>query len=468
MSSDPLPLGVFANSGKAMDAPSKADITALALRKNPAKPPPDGPDLGAISEVDAQDLADAGWGVIFGAGATADIRARLEPLIDSRRKEASSRKERRFRVFADDKAPLKDESAAAWVARHGAATGFPVDPDKGVPYYLLIVASPEDISFEFQYALDMDWAVGRLWFDEVDDFSRYVQKLCDYERRVDWLTPRFVVFAPEHELDDATTRFVSSVAEPLAADGGRGPLGASLNYLLEPKIGWQARKAAFADLLSGANRPSVLFTGGHGVACEFNSPDDTARQRAIQGALVCADWPNAGALAEDHWFGADDLGSAADLSGLVHFCFACYGGGVPERDDFSQVDHAPRRIAERPFIARLPQKLLARGALAVVAHVDRAWSYSFRNMKGGTQEQGFRDALFRILRGDRLGEALDGFNARWTKLTAELHPVYVKWNNGEPGNDEALADLLVATHDARNYFVLGDPAVRARRRTDVT
>jgi len=459
-----LPLGVFANSGKAMGAPSEADFAALALRVQPAKPPMAGPHLGATSEVDAQDLADAGWGIIFGASVSADIRARLEPLISARRKEASSRQERRFRIFADASAPRKDESAAAWVGRHGAAIGFPVDPDKGVPYYLLIVASPEEISFEFQYALDMDWAVGRLWFDASEDFSRYAQKLCEYERRSDLLTPRFVVFAPEHELDDATTRFVSGVAEPLSADSGRGPLGGSLNYLLEPRLGFRATKAELASLLVGAARPSVLFTGGHGVACEFNGPDDSARQRAIQGALVCADWPNAGVLDESHWFGAGDLDSAADLSGLIHFCFACYGGGVPESDDFSQVDRAPRRIAERPFIALLPQKLLAQGALAVVAHVDRAWSYSFKSMNGGTQEQGFRDALYRILRGDRLGDALDAFNVKWTKLTADLHPVFVRWNNGEPGNERDLANLLVAAHDARNYIVLGDPAVRARRK----
>jgi hypothetical protein len=37
-----------------------------------------------------------------------------------------------------------------------------------VPFYLLLVASPEEIPFEFQYLLDIYGDVGQLRFDDPD------------------------------------------------------------------------------------------------------------------------------------------------------------------------------------------------------------------------------------------------------------------------------------------------------------
>ena len=44
------------------------------------------------------------------------------------------------------------------------------------------------------------------------------------------------------------------------------------------------------------------------------------------------------------------------------------------------------------MVAGFPQKMLASGALAVVAHIDRAWSYSFQVGRGAPQVQGSRRA----------------------------------------------------------------------------
>src|SRR5262249_9112880 len=113
--------------------------------------------------------------------------------------------------------------------------------------------------------------------------------------------------------------------------------------------------------------------------------------------------------------------------------------------------------------ARLPQRMLASGALAIVAHIDRAWSYSFQVGRSAPQIQEFRDVMVRVMKGERIGQCTDQFNLRWTVLSAELADA-LRQQQVLPGqvSDAALANRWVARDDARNYVTLGDPAVRLR------
>jgi hypothetical protein len=101
------------------------------------------------------------------------------------------------------------------------------------------------------------------------------------------------------------------------------------------------------------------------------------------------------------------------------------------------------------------------GALAVLAHVDRAWSYSFGSGKT-PQTQGFRDVLGRIMHGDRLGQATDQFNIRWAALSTELSEMLNQMQLGLQVDARSLATQWVARDDARNYVLFGDPSVRLR------
>lgn len=417
---------------------------------------------GVREGVDAGNLSQAGWGVIFAFGdpEVDAIREALQPLLQLRQAQVGDF----FRIFTGPNAYRPGESKTDFLQRHGIGSGA-VDPAKGVPYYLLLVGNPESIPYEFQYQLDVQFAVGRLDLDTLDEYSHYAQ--C-------------VVAAETGQIERPRRAAFFSVANP-----DDGATAATQQYLIQPLLeaitrqqpGWEvashltesATHAQLEQLLGGAQTPALLFTASHGV--EF--PQGDARQRLHQGALLCQDWPGPeawrgqGAIPEDYYFAGDHLASSAAPGGMVTFHFACYGGGTPQYYDFADAEGRERyAITERPFVANLPKKLLGHahgGALAVVSHVDRAWSYSFRSGVGErTQAQTtvFESALLRLMKGEPLGWALEFFNERYAELATVLNDRIRLSNAGIKLDPGELMRTWTETSDARNYVILGDPAVR--------
>lgn len=465
------PFGVAADTGRPLPDLSDAAIEAMLSREEKPAPEsvvlserasPAGTSFAVEGGVDPSDLSQAGWGVMFAANVSQDIKIALQPLLDHRKSNGASP----FVVYDGPTTFRARDTATTWLSRQGVRLDI-VNPDAGVPFYLLIVGSPEAIPFEFQYLLDLYWGVGRLWFERADDFRRYAESVVAYETAPSVPTTRQVaLFAPEHDFDAATQLFTRHVAKPMAEGQGTTPvpIGARQKFKLQTFFGEQATKATLTRLLQGdinGGPPSLLFSGGHGMAFEPTDP----RQLETQGALVCQDWGGHGSITKDHWFAASDMPANARVHGLIHFLFACHGGGCPTLDNFDRMNDAPKTIAPRPFFSRLPQALLAHqngGALAVLAHIERAWAYSFQGDKGGSQIMGFRDVIGRLLRGERIGQATDAFNIRWAALSTMLAELHVDLQHGADVPLKTLGRLWVARDDARNFMILGDPAVRLR------
>jgi Peptidase family C25 len=410
--------------------------------------------LGVMEGIDAKRLDQAGWGVIFTHGADPAVREALAPLLDLRREQAGDR----FKIYEGSGGYQPGEAKGKFLARYGMGPG-PANPEK-VPYYLLLVGSPEQIPYRFQSQLDVQYAVGRLHFDRVEDYAHYARSVVAAETGKVELPRRVSFFSVENADDFATQLSTGSLVEPLLT----GLSKARPDWQMSTFLREGATKANLSRLLGGGETPALLFTSSHGM--EF--PLDDPRQRPHQGALLCGDWPGPeawrDAIPQDFYFAGDDVTAEASLHGLMTFHFACYGAGTPRLDDFAQQAFKERSaIAPEAFLSALPTRLLSHprgGALAVIGHVERAWSYSFEWEGASAQTTVFESALRCLLDGRPVGMAMEYLNARYAELSTMLADQLEETEAGAVTDPYELAGLWTANNDARGYAILGDPAVR--------
>ena len=408
---------------------------------------------------DPKILSQSGWGIIFAKDADPAIKEALSDLIQLRREQAGSL----FRIYEDKLSYQPGESKVDFLRKRNAATFGRVIPEQ-MPYYLLIVGSPRHIPYSFQYQLDVQYAVGRIHFETLQEYANYASSVVAAETGKVKLPRQIKLFGVANPDDKATELSCQRLIQPVLTDLQSDHPGWQVTAFVRE----QATKAQLKALLGGEQTPALLFAASHGMEFPFGD----ARQIPQQGALLCQDWPGPknhhGPIPQDFYLAGDDIEDNANLLGLIAMYFACYGAGTPLMDEFSKQAFKDRgQIAPYPFLAGLPTRLLGHprgGALAVVGHIERAWGYSFAwpGARAQKQTQTFEDAFKRLLAGHPVGSAFEFFNERYAEIATALShelteidevPTY-KYDPHE------LAGLWTANNDARDYLVLGDPAVR--------
>jgi Peptidase family C25 len=460
--------------------------------------------LGTVIGVDQNKIAEARWAAVVHAQEDVAILQALWPLIQHRMRQMGF-STLDFNFQSSDATcgdwinrhtdgftrTLKDnwgevppvllvrpgERITDWLTRYGVSQA-PVDPTLGVPFYLMLVArpgplTPTDQAFiplNFQYELDMFWGVGRLIFSDADGrhrldaYQAYAEQVVAWESRPDAaarLRKEIAFFGTRHEDDNSTRRSADELVSPLIAWSKTSKLTTAKGIGQSVYLGDDATRSNLEHVLSASTPPALLFTASHGIGLPISDP---ARLVLNQGALVTADF-EFGKIKREHWLAGEDLDGMANanLEGMIAFLFACYSAGCPQQDEFIFDTNKQRPIiAPFPFIAQLPQRMLAKGALAVLGHVERAWTFSFTGTEASStsQIQPFQDVLGRLLQGMPAGSATDQFNviqgARSLTLTQEIEENTL----GAKIDPQRLSRLWMSRNDARNYVLLGDPAVR--------
>lgn len=414
---------------------------------------------GLVADVDPQRLDEAGWGLVMAEGADERFGARhgrtlrgvLAALCSLREEEAGA-------LYRGNLIYRAGERAADFLRRYGVRLEDPVGAGaRKVPYYLLLVGGPDEIPYAVQFELDIQYAVGRICFDDPEAYVAYAGAVVAARRGRTRRSRQVTFFAVENPGDVPTARAADELVRPLAAS------------LTERRTAWQVRtlagvqadRAQLIGLLRGAELPALLFTSSHGVGFACGHPS----QADLQGALVCQDWPgpHGAALSREHYFAAADLGDDAQVGGLVAFLFACYGAGTPRYDSFARDDLGrPLQIAPAPLVSRLPQRLLGHpngAALAAVGHVDRAWTHSFSDGVIPEPQIGvFYSLVQELLDGARLGAAMELFGQRYAALGARMADLWEAASEGVACDE--LGSVWRAKNDARNFVVFGDPAIQ--------
>jgi hypothetical protein len=330
-----------------------------------------------------------------------------------------------------------------------------------VPFYLLVVGCPEKIPFGFCRELSVEYAIGLLSFDTPEEYAAYAAGVVAAESSgVKPRSRRVTFFSTRHPDDPPTQLSSDSLVKPLAGEDLARRVGCTFESIADDA----ATHEALAGVLArrDATAPAFLFTASHGMALAAGA----AGQHAQQGALVCQDWGGQGPVAPGQFFAGADVPDDADVAGLFAFFFACFSGATPERDRFTHTSgQEPPKIADGPFAAALPRRLLAHpggAALGCIGHVDRAWGASIVEGSAGSQLIPFENAIGNVLAGRPIGLALRDFSERFAALSVSLANVFEQFDQGLAVDKKQLASAWIQRNDAEGYALFGDPAARLR------
>lgn len=398
------------------------------------------------------------WGLVAPEGPEGDrLLALVEPLRRQRQAAQGGAPVRVYRIPSPRRAKLDGPCAARWkkfVFQDEAV------PESSLPRYLLLLGDLDQIPLEFQQVLSTDAFVGRLTFPSDEGYEAYVAKVLRWEREPSREESARVLFYTARDGTSATETGYKWLMRPSAAacqerqQEGDFPEARILELSGEGS-------ASTRELRDQAAQPGpgILLSMTHGLRA-------TKDLRALQGAL---------ALPGGQFLTAADVRSGAFLPGGIWFCFACFSAGTPAHSGYAPWLRAlrvpdldalstPLPEGERPFIAALPQAALANpeGPLAVIGHVDLAWSYSF-NDQGRRTISRYLGVLKALAEGGRAGVALQALLRYLNQTNVELTILYN--NQGmdglqRPPTPESWAALWMLQQDLSHFILLGDPAVR--------
>ena len=411
---------------------------------------------------DPDDLSKQRWGVVAPVGLAGDQRLRaIAPLIALRESQQGAAMRPPYRV-----PPGMDAKASlAWRRSTYHPRGV---PEAEIPRYLLFLGDIDEISSELQQVMAADCFPGRLVFPELSGYAAYAEKVVRWE----------------------STTAVPGRGLLYAVRDGTGATSQGRAHLTKPGVGLLAGRVGDGRevlAIEGSRRPDpdellvpvsvgagdALLTVSHGLGAPSDGWASEGDKRARLGAM---------SFGKGASLSAAELGETPFLAGGLWFMLACFGAGCPAESAYEHwlsgiSGRAASRIAAlreqvapgSGFVAALPQAVLANpdGPLAMIAHLDLAWSYSFMDVaENKARSDWIIRALEAWMKGRRSGLALSQLTQHFHQANQELTTSYD--NEAERAHrrqsvqpDPRRPHHWMTRNDLKGYTLLGDPAARA-------
>jgi hypothetical protein len=435
--------------GAAVPSIATAAIRDALAGRALARREPQAEKLGSLT-ADPGALDKQGWGIIVRKSAAGEYRQQLARLIEARERQQRAA----VRIYEID-SDLDGDDALDWCKKVYLDDQ---ELEKNRPRYLLILGHPAEVSFALQQALGVLARVGRLAFDDPAHYQAYADKVLRWEAAA--RTRPDVMFASLRDGTEATEAGWSQLMQPchqrcVTYQPMDEPAAAAIEQLGERK----EVPVDVAGLIARAGKTpsSVMMTMSHGLGpprAGWSEADRHDKQGALRAAAGVLD--------------GKIIAGAPFLPGGAWICFACFGAGTPSRSAYESLlqslgEHeAARRalaaLAPTAFVAALPKAALANpaGPLAVIGHVDLAWSYSFYDVDDQRRITRFHEMINSLCRGSRVGLALAELTRAAQAADFELAEMSQK--KADAIDDQLRAARTMQRNDLHGYVLLGDPA----------
>ncbi|HRI68294.1 MAG TPA: peptidoglycan-binding domain-containing protein [Polyangium sp.] len=423
---------------------------------------------------DPNSLPEQRWGIVAPEGATGDRLLELIAPLQKAREEQQGEPAIVFRAPPN----LEDDDVGAWWSKVYGNEGIE-EADR--PRYLVMLGDADVLSWELQQRLASDTFIGRLCFPNEAGYESYVHKLLASENAKPHAGSRALYYTVR-DGTAATNIGHAGLMRPTIEQSRSGQKKGVFPAREIIEIG-DGDNLSADDFLAAVDKDdaSMLFTVSHGCGAPRGGWSTAEEQRRLQGAM---------SFGAGQKITAEDLANRTFLPNGLWFFFACFGAGTPHGSAYHHWLAALREVGlygrnidgvlaslpgekERPFVAALPQAVLAnpKGPLAVMGHVDLAWTFSFHDV-GTTNKyrpSRFQDIFRTLVDGKRVGAGYFELQRFFNQASVDLSTMYdkdarQKAKNAAVEDDKERkirkATLWMLRQDLSAYVLLGDPAAR--------
>jgi hypothetical protein len=455
----------------------KEGIPLEHAANNPRPKEDEGPEHYDFDGGDENSLPEQRWGIVAPEGKAGDrLLSLVAPLQQHREEQQGIDKGKAWirRVPPN----MGDQEADDWLDQVWKDEDV---PKRDRPHYLLLLGDADLVSWELQKKLTSCAFTGRLAFAAGEGYEAYVAKVLASERETAEEGARALFYCVHG--DPATDEGYRGLLRPTVEAAEEAQLLGAFNATQIVEVGGGSN-VQIDDFLraAGERQPTMMFTVSHGAGMPNSGWGSVEKQRSFQGAMC---------FGGGQKLTYDMVANRAFVPNGIWFFFACFGAGTPSSssyevwlDQLKGIGEYRGTIAElyaslptegeKPFVAALPQAALANpnGPLAVMGHVDLAWTYGFQEYgdKGKRNRTSrFTDVFRSLVDGKRAGLGLDALRSTFNTTNSALNTIYQKEERAKKKNlpvddDKASkrkkANLWMLREDLSAYVLLGDPASR--------